>query len=425
MEIVQPTKQQLEWQDQEIGVIIHYFLAKHYMTNECRANIHTLGKEVRNINRPEDFELPHPDPDQWVRVAKEMGANYAVLVAKHGDGFCLWPSKKTDYTVGSMSWENGCRDLVREFIDACKKYGVKPGIYYCLNHNDYYGVNGPESVDFNSEFYNEYLEFVAAQLTELWTEYGELFEIWFDGGVLPESKIDITGMLKKYQPNAICFQGPRNYPQNLRWVGNERGFAPEVCFSATSYDEDNFTGTVEDEKVGVGSLYGRYYHPAESDMSNRYQWASENGWGWAAGEGHLIYSPEELLERYIHTVGRNSNLLIGMSIAKDGFFEDEQQFISFGKLLKKHFGTPIQISKELTLCTEEPKQISYIVIREDITRGQRINTFEVLADGKLIYSGKSIGHKRIIETENLTASKIELRVTDAVEDWKLRDITIL
>lgn len=428
MHIAKPTDRQLEWQDLELGVLIHYVLDIY------NPNVYIKTKAVRTELAPENINPSKLDPEQWVRSAWEMGAKYAILVAKHGTGFALWPTKENDYSVASMPWKNGKGDLVQEFIDACKKYGLRPGLYYHPGCNGYYGIDNGVTYDYKGEMYQEYVRHVEAQVKELWTEYGELFEIWFDGGILPPEKggPDLNPLLEKYQPNAICFQGPKHFPHVLRWVGNENGLAPENCWATTNAGDASYDGSFDAEEAGVGDPDGIYYWPAETDMPNRTHAAMGDGWGWAPNEEDKVFTPEQLLDCYIRSVGRNSNLLLGMSISTDGDFQDEEQFRQFGQLIKNTFGTPIAIKEkpvaeqnEINLSIPADQEFSYLVIREDIREGQKIRGFSVLVDGKEIYASECIGHKRIVPLGKIHADTLTLRITKmAADDWAVRDIAV-
>lgn len=429
--IAKPTQKQLAWQELELGVLIHYVshIYRPDMTDKDWKK-----SSVRWEIPPEKMNPTRLSPEQWVRSAWEMGAKYAILVAKHGTGFALWPTKENDYSVASMPWKDGKGDIVREFIDACKKYNIKPGLYYHPTCNGYYDVDNTKTYDYKGEWYQSYVRHVEAQVKELWSEYGELFEIWFDGGVIPPENggPDLEPLLYQYQPDAITFQGPRNYPHNLRWVGNERGLAPENCWATTNAGEARYDGRFEEEEAGVGDPDGKYYWPAETDMPNRTRKANGGGWGWGVNEGHLIYQPEELLDCYIRSVGRNSNLLLGMGISTDGDFQDEEQFRQFGELIRKTFSDPVAMLVEpvpekdtdFTILVSEDQALSYLVIREGIEEGQRIRGFAILADDQVIYESKCIGHKRIVPLQGRKASRVTLRITAAAEGWRLRDIAI-
>ncbi len=418
--IAKPTPQQLLWQEQELGVLIHYIM-DIYAPDLDPKDIKTA--KVRTALSPDKITPTDLDVEQWVHAAALTGARYAVLVANHCSGFSLWQTKANDYCTRSLKWKNGKGDIVKDFIDACKKYNLKPGLYYSTAVNGYYDISDEVPHDYKAPYYREYVKIVEAQITELWSQYGELFEIWFDGGIIPLEKggPDLEPILRKHQPNALCFGGPKGYINNLRWVGNEDGLAPENCWATTN----------ENDNCG-GSFYGSIYCPAETDTPNRSASAFGGGWAWKKNEKHFVRSPEELLDCYIKSVGRNSNLLLGMAIGTSGKFEDEAQFADFGKLLKETFLHPVATTgnnfltenKKYILKIPKDKTGKYIVIRENIEKGQHIKGFRVFIDNKLIYKGECIGHKRIIPYNIHPDSDITIEITDAVDGWSLKDITI-
>ena len=430
MYIAKPTKEQLAWQELELGVLIHYGMEIY------RPELPYPWYKTDVVRTELDPKTIHPtklEPEQWVRSAAEMGAKYAVLVANHCTGFSLWDTKVNDFSIAHTDWRGGGGDICREFIEACKKYGLRPGFYYSTGCNGYYNINDDLKWDYQSDYYQAYVRNVVAQVSELWTEYGDLFEIWFDGGIIPPDQggPDLAPVLRKYQPHAVCFQGPRDYEHNLRWVGNEAGLAPENCWATTNAGEARYDGTIPDEQAGVGDPDGKYYWPAETDMPNRTWQAFGGGWCWRAGEEHLLYTPEQLLDCYVRSVGRNSNLLLGMAISTDGDFQDEEQFKAFGKLIRETFGTPVArtespalIEDACTVSLPEKQKIHYVVIREVIEDGQLIRGFRILADGQPVYESECIGHKRIIPFTDLEAKEITLEITKKAGDARVRDISV-
>ena len=223
---VLPTPQQNNWANAEIGVIIH--LDMNIFAPETYK-----GGQKETLPPLSDFHPSKLNTDQWIAAAKSAGAKYAVLVAKHGTGFSLWPTKANDYTVSHTPWKNGHGDVVADFIKSCKKYGLRPGIYYSVNSSTLYEAGNNMSASARKR----YNKIVLQQLTELWTHYGKLFEIWFDGGILPTSKgglsDQIAALIKKDQPQAILFQGPSSCKNLIRWVGNENKDAPYPMWSRT------------------------------------------------------------------------------------------------------------------------------------------------------------------------------------------------
>lgn len=426
--IIKPTPEQVKWADLEIGVIIHldlvtfkqpYDIYKHYGD--------PLPASVFNPKRL--------STDQWIESAKKLGAKYAVLVAKHGTGFSLWPTEAHEYSVKSSPYKNGEGDIVREFIDSCKKYGLRPGIYCSASTNQYMNVKTPGKVcDGDGEKQKKYNEVVLKQLTELWTNYGELFEIWFDGGVLPveEGGPDVKSLLHKLQPSAVVFQGPIGTRSLLRWVGNERGVAPEDCSSLYEAKYLDATGLIEYDMSS--SEKPEVWCPAESDFPNRYADRSYlGGWFWRAGEEHAIVPACELFNSYITSVGRNTNMLVGMVINDEGRFPDAdaQVFADAGRMINEAFGTPLAASpaENLTVSLENTeKRAKYVAFGEDISDGERVTGYTVYgydASGSEIFthSGKVIAHKRILELP-LGVIKVSLEITSSRAEPKIKFIDL-
>ena len=420
MYIAKPTEQHLRWYDQEFGVLIHYSPLQ-----DGKMILPGQHGDLRTYNPP------HLDPEQWVRAAWKAGAKYAILVAKQCS-FAAWPTKENDYSIASTLYKDGKGDVVQEFIDACKKYDIRPGFYYHTTRYDYYGIDNQVKYDYKGEEYQTYVRHVENQLKELMTEYGEISELWFDGGLIPveEGGPDVLSLLQQYQPNCITFQGPPQWIHNIRWVGNEEGLAPETCWSTTFAGEARFDGTIPDEQAGIGAPDGKYFWPAEADVPNRTRAAESGGWNWAPNEGHLTFPVETLLRFYTHTIGHNANLLIGMAISEDGLFEDEEQFAAFGELLRNTFGTPVvalekPVSEDcISLNIPEGKSASWLVIREDITEGQRIRGYAVYAGDMLVCENVCVGHKCIIPLPENCTDTVSFRVTQSAGEWKLRDIAL-
>ncbi len=414
----------------ELGVLIHYDIPVFHPDFDFR----------KRWGDPLDVSIFNPtqlDTDQWLSTAAAAGAKYVVLVAKHCSGFSLWPTEAHDYSVKSAPWRDGEGDIVGDFIKSCKKFGIKPGLYYSVACNGYFCVDNPGTVLSGDEDEQKaYNEMVIKQLTELWTHYGDLFEIWFDGGALPPEKggPDVLSLLLKYQPNAVCFQGPEKFPSILRWVGNESGLAPNPCWSTTNVADGDFTGTEQVPEIGIGDPDGRVWAPAETDMPNRYLLSNGGGWFWRAGEDDLIFEPEELLERYYTSVGSNSNLLIGMVIDDRGLVPDAdvEQFKAFGQLIKDRFGKPIAKAggegTEIAFYFARPSVINHVVIMENIARGERIRAYTVEAavngEFRTVCSGFSVGHKRIERFDDVEVTGVKLKITDSTDVPDIRQFAV-
>ncbi len=397
---VLPSIVQQEWADKEIGVLIHFDMPvfkPEYVWN-------------RDFGKHPDASIFNPtalDTDQWVRTAKAAGAKYVVLVAKHCSGFSLWPTEAHEYSIRHSPWKNGKGDIVKDFIASCRRYGIEPGLYASTGANGFLEVANPAVTLANNpqrkEWYNT---IVKKQLTELYTNYGPLFEIWFDGGVLPVDKggFDILSMLKKRQPKAIAFQGPFGYENNIRWVGNEEGLAPYPCWSRAD-STTSANGIVEISGLN-GNPNGAFWCPGEADFPLRRTNTFQGGWFWHQGDDEKLFSLDELLDKYTKSVGRNTNMLLGMVVDNRGLVPDAdvKRMTEFGKAIKEKFSNPIAKTKgrgnhfELTFTTA--RNISSVIIMEDISKGDRIVEYRVLGKQEdnswvSLTKGSNVGHKRI------------------------------
>jgi len=200
-----PNKAQLAWQQAELGVIFHYDL--HVFDQEKYSQAHNRITPVPdyNIFNPEKL-----DTDQWIRAVKDMGGTFALLTATHETGFALYQSDVNPYCLKAVKWRDGKADIVRDFVNSCRKYGIKPGIYLGIRWNSFFGVhnfrvNGAGEFKENRQLY--YNSLVEGMVKEICTNYGELFEIWFDGGAYNPEKgaPDVLPIVKKYQPKCLFY----------------------------------------------------------------------------------------------------------------------------------------------------------------------------------------------------------------------------
>ena len=425
-QLVLPTPAQLEWMEAGIGAIIHLdvqvFEPSYNFRNQWG---YTPDASV--------FNPTELDTDQWVSTAKSAGATYAVLVAKHCSGFSLWPTKAHDYSVKSSPWKDGKGDIVADFFASCKKYGLKPGLYCSAGCNAYLDcdvkVRSGDPAD-----QARYNEIVMTQLTELWTNYGEVFYIWFDGGVLPleEGGPDVVPLLKKLQPNAVVYQGPADLPSLTRFTGNERAEAPDPFWNTTS-DLTSDDGTVEVDNRG-GDPNGTRWVCGESDMPNRCQIkAFQGGWFWREGDEQFLYSLDHLVEHYFTSIGRNTNLLIGMVIDPRGLVPepDKVRFAEFGDRMKKVLSNRVAVASgtgsSLSLALPEGSAPNMLMLMEDVAQGERVRKFIVEAriDGEWIkiWAGTCIGHNKIERFAPLHASELRLTVTESAAEPQIREFS--
>ncbi|KAA5089623.1 alpha-1,3/4-fucosidase [Bacteroides fragilis] len=412
-----PTPQQLEWQQMELTAFLHFGI------NTFTGREWGDGKENPALFNPTDF-----DAEQWVRSLKEAGFKMAILTAKHHDGFCLWPTKTTGHSVAASPWKDGKGDVVRELRDACDKYGIKFGVYL-------------SPWDRNTSCYGDspkYNEFFIEQLTELLTNYGEVHEVWFDGanGEGPNGKkqeYDWTAILstiRRLQPRAVtAIMG-----DDVRWVGNERGLGRETEWSATVLTPGTYARCEEQNKaLGVKAtskdLGGRdmlvnakelFWYPSEVDVSIR------PGWFYHQQEDNQVKSLKHLTDIYFKSVGYNSVLLLNIPPDQRGRISDADvnRLKEFADYRKEIFADN-RVKGGLKAWTARPgdtrvyqlkpkSEINVVMLREDISKGQRMEAFTVealTADGwKEIAKGTTVGYKRLIRIPAVEARQLRVKV---------------
>ena len=412
-----PTPQQLEWQQMELTAFLHFGI------NTFTGREWGDGKENPALFNPTDF-----DAEQWIRSLKEAGFKMAILTAKHHDGFCLWPTKTTGHSVAASPWKDGKGDVVRELRDACDKYGIKFGVYL-------------SPWDRNASCYGDspkYNEFFIEQLTELLTNYGEVHEVWFDGanGEGPNGKkqeYDWTAILstiRRLQPRAVtAIMG-----DDVRWVGNERGLGRETEWSATVLTPGTYARCEEQNKaLGVKAtskdLGGRdmlvnaeelFWYPSEVDVSIR------PGWFYHQQEDNQVKSLKHLTDIYFKSVGYNSVLLLNIPPDQRGRISDADvnRLKEFADYRKEIFADN-RVKGGLKAWTARPgdtrvyqlkpkSEINVVMLREDISKGQRMEAFTVealTADGwKEIAKGTTVGYKRLIRIPAVEARQLRVKV---------------
>jgi len=372
-----PTTAQLRWHEMEFYLFVHF-----------GPNTFT-DKEWGHGDEPADaFNPTALDCGQWARIAKAAGAKGIIITAKHHDGFCLWPSKYSKHTVRESKWKNGKGDVLKELSQACKKYGLKFGVYispWDRNHPKY---GTPE---YNDVFVN--------MMKEIFQNYGPIWELWWDGanGEGPNGKRQVYDWdrfkktVKALSPNTVVFSdvGP-----HVRWIGNEKGFAGETNWSLL--DTAGFTpgiGAPHVDTLNQGNKYGKVWIPGECDVSIR------PGWFYHSNEDDKVKTPEQLFDLYLKSVGRGANLLLNVPPDGRGLIHanDSAALMEFKKLRDESF------KKNLKL----PATINCIVLQEDIKNGQFCESFTIdLGDTKL--TGTTIGRKRIITFPAHAVSKISI-----------------
>ncbi len=432
---VRPSARQLAWQELEFIAFIHFTI-----------NTFTDKEWGDGTEDPAIFNPTQLDTRQWVKVCKDAGMKMIILTAKHHDGFCLWPSKYTEHSVKNSPWKNGRGDVVRELADACRQAGLKLGLYLSPwdRHEPTYG---------NTVKYNK---FYKNQLRELLTNYGEVAEVWFDGAKGKDAKdmvYDWPGyyaIVRKLQPDAVIFNG-----LDIRWVGNERGYARQSEWSVMNRNDRPF-GFINPQQKDLGSLKALgdgenlIWYPAETDVSIR------PGWFYHASQDDKVKSLEKLLDIYYISVGRNTVLLLNLPPDRRGLIHenDVQRLRELGKVLDATFKHNLALraaakashirgnnlahaadkvvdgDKDTYWSTDDGvttatlefdlgKKCTFNVaeIAEYIRTGQRVEEFVLEAQHgktwKEFARGTTIGYKRLLRFDDTTARKVRIRILDS------------
>jgi alpha-L-fucosidase len=436
-----PTAAQLAWHQMETNAFVHFTI------NTFTDREWGIGSESEKL-----FNPGGTDAMQWARVLKETGFKQMILTCKHHDGFCLWPTKYTEHSIKNSPYKNGKGDIVKEASDACKKYGLKFGVYlspWDRNRADY---GKPE-----------YITYYRNQLKELFTNYGPVCEMWFDGanggdgyygGTNEKRKIDgrtyydwpaTLDLVRQMQPNVIFFSdaGP-----GVRWVGNENGTAGETNWNTISPDTI-YAGKGGIEKLlNEGAEDGSAWIPAEVDVSIR------PGWFYHKKEDSLVKSPERLFEIYLTSVGRGSVLLLNVPPDQRGLFheKDIKSLYGFRAILNRELGKNKALGATVTasnirgkagayapghvvdnnndtywatddgvttasleINTGKVQTIKYIMLQEYIKLGQRVKSFTVEVWNndawQQVAAGTTIGYKRILKLTSVKAGKVRINIT--------------
>ena len=419
-DLPRPSPIQLAWQDMEVGMFFHFDIVTYAHGWDFRS--------WANLPDPNVYNPVELDTDQWMEAAKAIGAKYAVFVAKHCSGFLQWQTDIYPYGVKQTKWRNGKGDVVRDFVESCHKYNIKPGIYASVTANGYLEVDNPGLINRgkggDQEKQAKYAKICEQMLTELWSNYGELTEVWFDGGALPPKQggPDMIPLLKKLQPNAIVFQGPL---ANIRWVGNEAGKAGYPCWSTVK----NLESLSNNQMAVHGDPDGELWLPAECDVPVR-----NHEWFWGPDQEYKLYSLDELVDMYYRSIGQNCNLLLNANPAPDGLIPeaDFKRYTEFGNEIRRRFETPVaETSGEgeiLELELDRITRIDHVIIMEDIAYGERIRSYVIEgligSEWRKICQGISVGHKRIEKFDAVEASSIRLRIIKSVAKPLIRKLAV-
>lgn len=438
-----PESKQVEWQQMETYAFIHFGL-----------NTFNDREWGYGDTDPKTFNPTNLDCEQWAQTLVKAGMKGVILTAKHHDGFCLWPFEGTDYSVKNSPWKNGQGNVVKELSEACKKYGLKFAVYLSPwdRHQANYGTP-------------EYLPYFYAQLHDLLTNYGPVFEVWFDGanggdgwygGAKDIRTIDrknyynyprIYEMLDSIQPQAIIFSdgGP-----GCRWVGNEKGFAGATNWSFLRKGEVH-PGYDKSYELQYGHPDGNQWVPAECDVSIR------PGWFYHPEEDDRVKSPDQLVDLYYRSVGHNATLLLNFPVDRRGLIHpvDSANAVRFHEMIQQQLKTNLvagmipKVSNErggdfvasaltddnfdtywatedgvttadIEFSFDTPTRMNRMMLQEYIPLGQRVKAFVVeyldkdtWLPVKLNEETTTIGYKRLLRFETVETKGIRIRITDA------------
>ena len=370
---------------------------------------------------PAIFAPVRLDPRQWARAAKAAGFRAMILTAKHHDGFCLWPTRTTTHGVSRSPWKGGQGDVVREFVDACRAEGLRPGLYLSPwdRNNPAYG---------DSARYND---LYCDQLTELLTNYGPLAEVWFDGanGEGPNGKRQeydwprFWALVRRHQPQAVMFSdaGP-----DVRWCGNEKGVAGDPNWSTVDPAAVTYPGA---SGPGVtrallhGDPSGSVWRPAEADTSIR------PGWFYHPAEDDRVRTVDQLVDLYHSSVGRNSKLLLNVPPTRDGLLHetDVSRLAALQARLKSLYAADLASGARVTWQTNwraaeidlgRSVEVSIARLEEDITHGQVVAAYSLLGtdDGpwRPLSRGATIGYARIDRFDKTTVRRVRVVIDEAI-----------
>ena len=419
-----PSPRQLRWH------ALEYYGFLHFTTNTFTDKEWGYGDESCEIFNPTEF-----DADALAHHAREVGMAGLILTAKHHDGFCLWPTKTTEHSVKQSPFRGGKGDVVKEMADACRRAKLKFGVYLSPWDRNHPAYGSPE-----------YVNVYRAQLTELMTGYGPLFEIWHDGanggdgyygGKRETRRIDKTRyydwpttwqLIRQHQPNAVVFSdaGP-----DIRWVGNERGIAGDPCW-ATINGEAIYPGKEGVEsQLNQGDRNGTHWIGAECDVSIR------PGWFWHEAENSRVKTPQQLLDLYFASVGRGASLLLNVPPDRRGRWHENDiaALKEFKALRDGLFAKPLgRLRKKLwqgeeaILTFKQPATVGVVRVREHLPLGLRVDDWAVDVWESGAWSewakGTGIGNQRLIQGRAVSTDKLRLRITKAAATAYLSELSV-
>lgn len=415
-------EKKLEFLNWEFGTFFHFGIRSFYP-----GHVDWDGKAMP----AEGFNPTLLDCEQWIRTIKAAGAKYAIMTAKHHDGFALWPSKYSNYSVANTPWRDGKGDVVREFVDACRKYGIKVGLYYSP------AQWGEHAIPFSNA--KEYDDYFINQIGELLTGYGKIDYLWFDGCGSEGHVFDkkrIVAEIERMQPEILTFCDPE-WTAGVRWVGNEDGYAS--LDNPLIVDKTSFSVLATEEQ----KLSSNKFLPAECDCKLRSTWFYDLN-------EDSIKSLDELFGMYEMSVGHGSNFLLNIGPDNRGLLPDADvtRVLELGERISQAYREPIPFTEpsrdgdtysiihrerdteaDWWTIPKASRLSNTLVIEEDLTCGQSVESFSIygympndINVKVLLFEGKTIGHKVICRFSAIRCSKYEVVINKHVGDHAIKNI---
>lgn len=420
-----PTESQLAYQERQLGAFIHFGPATF------------IDADMMSVPAAELFNPKRLDAEQWAKTAKSFGARHIVLTVKHHNGFCLWPTETTDYSVRNASWKNGQGDIVRDFVDACRKYDLEIGLYVS-GGDKHFGVNSTPDPQGERKIVGDihrYFPVFLEQLRELLTNYGEISYLWFDGAYDPfgwdvmDPKTmqplgtaygdAIANMVRLLQPGAIIMGGTR---PDVRWSGSEQGWA--------EYPLENVVKPGEGLAKWVGPQNAGWI-PAEANLHTR------STWFWKPDSDKTLKDISYLKQAYLETIGRGANLLVNMTPDTSGLIPSAEVALlnSFGQWIQTTFANPAgvassnqQPSSEITLTLPKRQRVNLLLLEEVLNKGQHIQRYilEARVDGQwqAVASGETVGRKRIQYFDPVQTQQLRLLLSGEAPGYDLENFSV-
>lgn len=432
-----PTQAQLNWQNAEMVAVFHY-------------DLHVFDGKVYNqaynrITPIPDYNIFNPeklDTDQWVKAAKDAGVKIAILTATHETGFALFQSDSNPYSMKALKWKDGTGDLLRDFRASCEKYSIQPGVYIGIRWNSFYGIHDFK-VEGESQFaknrQQHYNTMVEGMVKEIFTNYGDWAIVWFDGGAHgPEQGgPDVLSLFEKYQPNGLFYHNLQR--ADIRWGGSESGTVPYPSWGTFVYPA---IGSGESSRAEIskddfallkkGDPDGSYYMPAMSDAPLRGNGGHD--WFWEPGRDEIIYPLDKLVNMYYNSVGHNSSLILGLTPNAEGLIPDAdaKRLKELGDEIKRRFSNKIAstsgIGDKINLKLPKAQTVNQLVLMEDIRQGEQVRKFVVegktKSGWKTIFEGSVIGHKFILQFEEMHLSSLRLKILESNGEPQITEFSV-